>query len=43
VFRISYDTTHQLSKGNLLISAPFDRNRVTVGIDFQLKAISLGR
>jgi len=43
VFHISYETSHQSSKGNLLISAPFDRNRVTVGIDYQLKAISLGR
>jgi len=43
VFRISYDTTHELSKGNLPISSNFDHNRVTAGIDCQLKAISLGR
>jgi hypothetical protein len=43
VFRISYDTTHQLSKGILPISGTFDRNLVTIGIDYQLKAISLGR
>jgi hypothetical protein len=43
MFRISYDTTHQLSKGNLPISANFDRHRVTVGIDYQLKATPLGR
>jgi hypothetical protein len=43
VFHISYDTTHQLSKGTLPISANFDRNRVTIGIDYQLKAIPLGR
>jgi hypothetical protein len=43
VFRISYETSHQLSKGNLPISADSDRNRVTAGIDFQLKAIPLGR
>ena len=43
VFRISYETAHQLSKGALPISANFDRNRVTMGIDYQLKAISLGR
>jgi hypothetical protein len=43
VFRISYATNHQLSKGKLPISAGFDRNRVTAGIDFQLKAIPLGR
>jgi hypothetical protein len=43
VFYISYDTTHQLSKGALATAWDFDRNRVTAGIDYQLKAISLGR
>jgi hypothetical protein len=43
VFHISYDTTHQLSKGTLPISADFDRNRVTIGVDYRLKAIALGR
>jgi hypothetical protein len=43
VFHVSYDTTHQLSKGTLPISANFDRNQVTVGIDYRLKAIALGR
>jgi hypothetical protein len=43
VFRIAYGTTHQLSKGTLPISANFDRNQVTIGIDYQLKAIPLGR
>jgi hypothetical protein len=43
VLRISYDTTHQLSKGNLPISSNFDRNEVTIGFDYRLKAISLGR
>jgi hypothetical protein len=43
VFHISYDTTHQLSKGTLPISADFDRNRVTIGVDYRLKAVSLGR
>jgi len=43
VFHVSYDTTHQLSKGTLPISANFDRNRVTIGIDYRLKAIALGR
>jgi hypothetical protein len=43
VLHISYDTTHQLSKGTLPISSTFDRNRVTIGIDYRLKAISLGR
>jgi hypothetical protein len=43
VFHISYDTAHQLSKGTLPISSNFDRNRVTIGIDYRLKAIPLGR
>ncbi len=43
VLHISYDTTHQLSKGNLPVSADFDRNVVTIGFDYRLKAISLGR
>ena len=43
VFHISYDTIYQLSKGTLPISATFDRNQVTIGIDYRLKAISLGR
>ena len=43
VFRISYNTTHQLSKGTMPISASFDRNLVTIGIDYRLKAIPLGQ
>jgi len=43
VFRVSYDTVHQLSKGTLPISATFDRNQVSVGFDYRLKAIDLGR
>jgi hypothetical protein len=43
VFRISYDTYHQLSKGKLPISVAFDRDRVTAGIEYQFKAIPLGR
>ena len=43
VFRISYDTFHQLSKGTLPVSADFDRNQVTIGIDYRLKALALGR
>lgn len=43
VFHISYDTTHELSKGTLPISATFDRNQVTISIDYRLKAIPLGR
>lgn len=43
VFRISYDTTHQLSKGTLPIAANFDRNQVAAGIDYQFGAFHLGR
>jgi hypothetical protein len=43
VFHISYNTTHQLSKGTLPISADFDRNQVAVGIDYRFKAFPLGR
>jgi hypothetical protein len=43
VFHISYDTTHQLSRGTLPIYANFDRNQVAVGIDYQFKAFPLGR
>jgi hypothetical protein len=43
VFHISYDTWHQLSKGTLPISATFDRNQVSAGIDYQFKAFRLGR
>ncbi len=43
VFHISYYTTHQLSKGTLPISANFDHNQVMIGVDYRLKAISLGR
>ena len=40
---VSYETMHQLSRGTLPILANFDRNQVTIGIDYQLKAIPLGR
>jgi hypothetical protein len=43
VFHISYNTTHQLSKGTLPISFDFDRNQVAVGFDYQLKAFPSGR
>jgi hypothetical protein len=43
IFHISYNTFHQLSKGALPISTDFDRNQVTIGVDFQLKAIPIGR
>jgi hypothetical protein len=41
--RVSYGTMHQLSKGTLPISSSFDHNQVTIGVDYRLKAISLGR
>ena len=41
--RISYDCIHQMSSGNLPYFQSFDRNEVTIGIDFQVKAISLGQ
>jgi hypothetical protein len=40
---VSYETTHQLSRGTLPILANFDRNQVTISIDYQLRAIPLGR
>jgi len=43
IFRISYNTTHQLSKGALPIFEDFDRNQVAAGIDYQFKAFPLGR
>ena len=43
VFHVSYDTTHQLSKGSLPITASFDRNQVTIGFDYQFKPLPLGR
>jgi hypothetical protein len=43
VFHISYENMHQLTKGNLPISANFDRDQIAVGIDYQFKALSLGR
>ena len=43
VFHLSYETTHELSKGTLPIAADFDRNQVTIGFDYRLKTLSLGR
>jgi hypothetical protein len=42
-FRIGYDTIHQLTKGSLPATAGLDRNEVTIGFDYQLKAIPVGR
>jgi len=40
---ISYDTTHQVSNGIIPIFSNFDRNQITIGFDFQVKAVSLGQ
>jgi len=41
-FHVSYQTFHQLSSGSVPVAANFDRDVVTVAIDFRLKAIPLG-
>jgi len=43
MFHIAYDSMHELSRGNLPIFANFDRNQIAVGIDYQFKALPLGR
>jgi hypothetical protein len=43
VFHISYSTWHQLSTRNLPISYNLDRNQIAVGVDYQFKALPLGR
>jgi hypothetical protein len=43
VFHVSYDSMHQLSKGSLPIVSNFDRNLISVGIDYRFKALPLGR
>ena len=40
---IACDTWHQVSKGTLPIYGNFDRNQVTVGIDYQFKPLPLGQ
>ena len=42
-FHASYETAHELTTGTLKYLANFDRNRVTIGIDYRFKPISLGR
>jgi hypothetical protein len=39
----SYEAAHETSSGVLPYLANFDRNRVTIGIDYRFKAIPLGR
>ena len=43
VFHVSYFTWHQLSSGNLPVSYNLDRNQIAMGIDYQFKALPLGR
>lgn len=43
VLYASYETAHETSGGALPFLADFDRNRVAIGLDYRLKAISLGR
>jgi hypothetical protein len=42
-FHVSYSTVHQLSSGTLPIFVNFDRNQIAAGIDYQFKALPLGR
>jgi hypothetical protein len=42
-FHIAYVTTHQVNKGALPILAKFDRDQVSIGIDYQFKALPLGQ
>jgi hypothetical protein len=43
VFHVSYNTLHQVCSRNLPFSVNFDRNQVAVGVDYQFKALTLGR
>jgi hypothetical protein len=43
VFHISYDSIHQLSKGSLAAFPGFDRNQVTIGLDYGIKNTPLGQ
>jgi len=40
---LSYTTTHEMNKGNLPFFVGFDSNYVTLGFNYQLKTIPLGR
>ena len=42
-FHFSYDSMHELTKGSLPIFSNFDRNMFSVGIDYQIKTLPLGR
>jgi hypothetical protein len=41
--RASYETAHGTNGGALPFLANFDRNRVTIGVDYRFKAVPLGR
>jgi hypothetical protein len=43
VFHISYSTWHQLNTGYLPISYKLDRSLIAMGVDYQFKALPLGR
>jgi len=42
-FHMTYATMHQLSTGTLAVFPNFDRNQFSIGIDYRLKNIPLGR
>jgi len=43
MLHISYATMHELNKGTLPVFHGFDRNQVSIGFDFRVKAASLGQ
>jgi len=43
VLHIAYATMHELNKGTLPVFEGFDRNQVSIGFDFQVKAAALGQ
>ena len=43
VLHISYDSMHQTTSGPLPGLANFDRNQISIGFDYQLKGINIGR
>jgi hypothetical protein len=43
VFHISYFTWHQLSTGNPPVAYNLNRNQIAMGVDYQFKALPLGR
>jgi hypothetical protein len=43
ILHISYATMHELNKGTFQVFQGFDRNQVSIGVDFRVKAFSLGQ